>query len=96
MLTRPPSCKVIILSDISTSKLNPEQKKSVLHEQGPLLIIAGAGTGKTTVITHKIAHLIVDKKVNPSEILALTFTDKAAYQMQEKVDILVPYGFTDT
>lgn len=84
------------MSDISAYKLNPEQKKSVLHEQGPLLIIAGAGTGKTTVITHKISHLIVDKKINPNEILALTFTDKAAYQMQEKVDILVPYGFTDT
>ncbi|MFA5059882.1 MAG: UvrD-helicase domain-containing protein [Candidatus Omnitrophota bacterium] len=76
--------------------LNPQQKKSVIHEQGPLLIIAGAGTGKTTVITHRIAHLIVDKKIRPDQILALTFTDKAAFQMQEKVDILVPYGFTDT
>ncbi len=84
------------MSDIAKSTLNPEQEKSVMHEQGPLLIIAGAGTGKTTVITHKIAHLIVERKVKPSEILALTFTDKAAYQMQEKVDILVPYGFTDT
>lgn len=68
----------------------------MLHEKGPLLIIAGAGTGKTTVITQKIAHLIVECQVKPSRILALTFTDKAAYQMQEKVDILVPYGFTDT
>lgn len=67
-----------------------------MHEQGPLLIIAGAGTGKTTVITQRIAHLIVERHVQPSRILALTFTDKAAYQMQEKVDILVPYGFTDT
>ncbi|HOW34858.1 MAG TPA: UvrD-helicase domain-containing protein [Candidatus Omnitrophota bacterium] len=76
--------------------LNPQQKKAVVHDQGPLLIIAGAGTGKTTVITRRIAHLIVDKKVRPDEILALTFTDKAAMQMQEKVDVLVPYGFTDT
>jgi len=91
-----PQDKVMILSENSAYKLNPEQKRSVLHEQGPLLIIAGAGTGKTTVITHKIAHLIVEKKIKPNEILALTFTDKAAYQMQEKVDILVPYGFTDT
>jgi len=82
--------------DINDFKLNAEQKKSVLHDKGPLLIIAGAGTGKTTVITQRIAHLIVQKEVNPSQILALTFTDKAAYQMQEKVDILVPYGFTDT
>ncbi|MDP8266054.1 MAG: UvrD-helicase domain-containing protein [Candidatus Aceula meridiana] len=82
--------------DIDAFKLNTEQKKSVLHDKGPLLIIAGAGTGKTTVITQRIANLIINKKVNPSQILALTFTDKAAYQMQEKVDILVPYGFTDT
>jgi len=84
------------MSSEIAAKLNPEQKKSVIHGDGPLLIIAGAGTGKTTVITHRIAHLIVDEKIKPSEILALTFTDKAAYQMQEKVDILVPYGFTDT
>ncbi len=76
--------------------LNSEQKKAVTHQSGPLLIIAGAGTGKTTVITHRIAHLIVERKVRPEEILALTFTDKASFQMQEKVDILVPYGFTDT
>lgn len=81
--------------DISKG-LNPEQKKAVIHDEGPLLIIAGAGTGKTTVITRRIAHLIVNKKIKPSEILALTFTDKAASQMQEKVDVAVPYGFTDT
>ena len=75
--------------------LNAEQKKAVVHKEGPLLIIAGAGTGKTTVIAHRIAHLIVDKKIAPDQILALTFTDKAAFQMQEKVDILVPYGFND-
>src|SRR3989338_1630558 len=76
--------------------LNTQQKKAVVHDEGPLLIIAGAGTGKTTVITRRIAHLIVNNKVRPDQILALTFTDKAAHQMQEKVDVLVPYGFTDT
>lgn len=76
--------------------LNQEQKKAVLHDRGPLLIIAGAGTGKTTVITHRIAYLIKTKKAKPEEILALTFTDKAAAEMEERVDILVPYGFVDT
>jgi len=75
--------------------LNSEQLQAVRHEKGPLLIIAGAGTGKTTVITERIKHLIVDKNYNPSSILALTFTDKAAYEMQERVDILMPYGYTN-
>lgn len=75
--------------------LNSEQLQAVRHEKGPLLIIAGAGTGKTTVITERIKHLIVDKNYNPGSILALTFTDKAAYEMQERVDILMPYGYTN-
>jgi len=75
--------------------LNKEQLQAVRHEKGPLLIIAGAGTGKTTVITERIKHLIVDKNYNPASILALTFTDKAAYEMQERVDILMPYGYTN-
>ena len=83
-------------TDNILNNLNPQQKKAVVHKEGPLLIIAGAGTGKTTVITRRIAHLIVNKNVRPDEILALTFTDKAAFQMEEKVDVLVPYGFTDT
>ena len=77
------------------SDLNAEQKKAVTHDKGPLLIIAGAGTGKTTVITRRIAHLIAQKKAKPSEILALTFTDKAADEMESRVDLLVPYGFID-
>jgi len=75
--------------------LNPEQIKAVIHKTGPLLIIAGAGTGKTTVITRRIAWLIAEKLAKPYEILALTFTDKAANEMEERVDLLVPYGFVD-
>ncbi len=75
--------------------LNDKQKEAVLHANGPLLIIAGAGTGKTTVITERVKHLIVDKNIPPSNILALTFTEKAAYEMQERIDILLPYGYTN-
>jgi len=75
--------------------LNQEQAEAVTHKKGPLLIIAGAGTGKTTAITRRIAWLLSEGLSRPEEILALTFTDKAARQMQEKVDILVPYGYTD-
>src|SRR3989338_459153 len=75
--------------------LNKEQREAVTHRQGPLLIIAGAGTGKTTVITRRIAWLLAEGLARPEEILALTFTDKAAKEMQERVDILMPYGYTD-
>jgi len=75
--------------------LNEKQLKAITHINGPLLIIAGAGTGKTTVITERIKYLIMEKDINPSEILALTFTEKAAFQMQERVDILLPYGYTN-
>jgi DNA helicase-2/ATP-dependent DNA helicase PcrA len=76
-------------------ELNEEQKEAVEHGEGPLLIIAGAGTGKTTVITQRVAHLISSKKAKPEEILALTFTEKAALEMEERVDILLPYGYAD-
>src|SRR5438128_4431984 len=75
--------------------LNDRQREAATHDAGPLLIVAGAGTGKTTVITHRIAHLIATRKARPSEILALTFTDKAAAEMEERVDQLVPYGYAD-
>jgi DNA helicase-2/ATP-dependent DNA helicase PcrA len=75
--------------------LNKAQAAAVTHEGGPLLIIAGAGTGKTTVITRRIAYLIATRRARPSEILALTFTDKAAVEMEERVDTLVPYGYAD-
>ena len=75
--------------------LDAPQRAAVTHEAGPLLIIAGAGTGKTTVITRRIAHLIAARRARPAEILALTFTDKAAAEMEERVDTLVPYGYAD-
>ncbi len=75
--------------------LNPEQAKAVTAREGPLLIVAGAGTGKTTVLTRRIAYLIAAKLAKPSEILALTFTEKAASEMEERVDLLVPYGYAD-
>jgi len=75
--------------------LNSEQKKAVVHGQGPLLIIAGAGTGKTTVITKRVAWLILNNLVKTDQILALTFTDKAAQEMEERIDRLLPYGYVD-
>jgi DNA helicase II / ATP-dependent DNA helicase PcrA len=76
--------------------LSVAQRDAVLHGDGPLLIIAGAGTGKTTVLTRRIAHLIASKRARPEEILALTFTDKAAAEMSERVDQLIPYGYAET
>jgi len=76
--------------------LNPEQLRAVTHGSGPVLVVAGAGTGKTQVITRRIAWLIATRRARPSEVLALTFTDKAAEEMQVRVDQLVPYGYTDT
>ncbi len=78
----------------SSQKLNKEQLEAVKHKNGPLLIIAGAGTGKTTVITERIKYLIFGKLAKPEEILALTFTEKAAKEMEERVDLAMPYGYT--
>src|SRR3989304_2292205 len=76
-------------------KLNEEQLEAVKYKKGPLLIIAGAGTGKTTVITERIKYLIAKDLAKPSEILALTFTEKAAREMEERVDVIMPYGYTN-
>ncbi len=74
--------------------LNDEQKKAVTAGSGPLLIIAGAGTGKTTVVTERIKYLISSGRAKPQEVLALTFTEKASREMEERVDIALPYGTT--
>src|SRR3989344_1864265 len=78
----------------SELKLDKYQLEAVKHNKGPLLIIAGAGTGKTTVITERIKYLVLEKKILPSQILALTFTDKASSEMEERVDKAMPYGYT--
>jgi len=75
--------------------LNPAQREAVTNGDGPLLIVAGVGTGKTTAITRRIAWLIAEKIARPAEILALTFTEKAAAEMEERVDVLVPYGYVE-
>jgi len=71
------------------STLNKDQKKAVLHKKGPIIIIAGPGTGKTKTLTHRIAYLVKEKKVTPKNILAVTFTNKAAQEMRERLEVLI-------
>jgi len=80
---------------MSQIRLNKNQKEAVGHKEGPLLIIAGAGTGKTSVITQRIIHLMKSQLAKPSEILALTFTEKAANEMVERIDIEMEYGYEE-
>jgi len=84
----------MVKTPVEERQLNAEQKKAVTFGGGPLLIIAGAGTGKTTVVTERIKHLISSGRAKPSEILALTFTEKASREMEERVDLALPYGTT--
>jgi DNA helicase-2/ATP-dependent DNA helicase PcrA len=77
-------------------KLNRQQSLAIHHRRGPLLVVAGAGTGKTTIITERIKWLIKKKLAGLDEILALTFTDKAAKEMEDRLDLALPYGYTQT
>lgn len=82
-------------SFLNSINLNKAQKEAVTHTGGPLLLVAGAGTGKTTVLINRLAYLLIDKKVSSEEVLLLTFTEKAAGEMEERADIALPYGYID-
>ena len=87
------SCYNSMAMDKEPTKLNTSQQQAIAYITGPLLIVAGAGTGKTTTLVEKIKYLVTENKAKLEEILCLTFTEKAAYEMEERVDKAMPYGY---
>jgi len=77
------------------SKPNSEQERAIKHRQGPLLVVAGAGTGKTTVLVNRLADILLNDKLDSDRVLLLTFTEKAAQEMEERADRILPYGYLD-
>jgi DNA helicase-2/ATP-dependent DNA helicase PcrA len=93
---REPDLTIRLSSDVergSFAQLNSEQREAVMHKNGPALVIAGAGTGKTRVITERIAYILRQKWCRNDQVLALTFTEKAAWEMEERLDVLMPIGY---
>ena len=86
----------VMTNNYESIRFTKQQLEVINHDNGPMLVVAGAGTGKTAVITQRVARLILSEKAKPEQVLALTFTDKAAAEMQQRVDELLPYGYLDT